>query len=356
MRTRRVVWLSTSLETRGGVASFVRGVQGTSLWDEWDVRHVATHRDGSVASRIFAFMVGGTEFLWGLMIHRPGLVHLHMASYGSFVRKSILAWIARAFGVPVIIHVHGGGFRDFVRATPRVFRSYIRATLSHADVVIALGESWARRLEEIAPHARVVVVPNGVTPHCPVAQPERTARVRVLFMGDISVEKGVFVLLDAWAQMSRELGTSAQTELVLAGDGLLERAECQIDDLGLRDQVRLLGWVAPAEVEGLLQGSQVLTLPSFQEGQPMAVLEAMARGLCVVASDVGGVPDLIDAESGVLVPPGDVEALAAALGRVVTNEGDRVRLGAQALQRVRDRFDVEQTGRALDALYRELIP
>ncbi len=337
------------------MAAYVRTVRETPLWDEWDVRHVSTHRDGSVTVRILAFLAGGATFLWTLVTHRPGLVHLHMASYGSFARKSVLAWIARAFGVPVIIHVHGGGFHDFVSAMPRGVRAYIRATLGHADVVIALGDSWAQRLREIAPRARVVVVPNGVVPRRPVSQPEGGARVRVLFLGDISEAKGIFVLLEAWARMSGELGTDPGAELVLAGDGLLDRVAHEVDELGLGDSVRMVGWVPPVDVDALLQSAQVLVLPSFQEGQPMAVLEAMARGLCVVASAVGGVPDLIDAESGVLVPAGDVSALASGLKRVVTAEGDRVRLGDGALARVRDTFDVEQTGRALDSLYRELV-
>lgn len=353
--SRRVIWVSTSTRTRGGVAGYVRAVSATPLWDDWDVGHVATHRDGSVATRMVAFATGTAKLVWMLVRDPPALVHLHMASQGSFARKSVLAWVAKAFGVPVIIHVHGGGFHDFVRALPAGLRAYARATLGHADVVIALGEGWASRLRTIAPRARVVTVPNGVVPGQPVAQPEEGARVRVVFLGDISDAKGVFVLLHAWARMARELGGDPRAELLLAGDGMLDRAERQIDDLGLCDQVRVLGWVAPVDVDALLRSSQVLTLPSFQEGQPMSVLEAMARGMCVVASDVGGVPDLIDAESGVLVPAGDAEALATALKRVITDEEDRVRLGGRALQRVRDTFDVEQTGQALDALYRELV-
>jgi glycosyltransferase involved in cell wall biosynthesis len=329
-------------------------MRATAVWAAWDVQHIPTHRNGTKPERINAFASGASRFLWVLVTQRPALVHLHMSSYGSFARKSVLAWIARGFRVPVVIHVHGSGFHDFVAALPWVLRAYARATLTSADVVVALGDTWARRLEEIAPRARVVAVPNGVMPHSPVAQPPGGERVRVLFLGEISAQKGTFVLLDAWQQVMRSVGVDS-AELWLAGGGDLEQARRHKQDLGLGDEVQLLGWVPPEDVEALLHASQVLTLPSFQEGQPMAVLEAMARGLCVVASNVGGIPDLIDEDSGILVPAGDVAALATALAHVITDEAARVRLGCRALNRVRTEFDVAQTGRALDVLYRQLI-
>jgi glycosyltransferase involved in cell wall biosynthesis len=88
----------------------------------------------------------------------------------------------------------------------------------------------------------------------------------------------------------------------------------------------------------------------------MAVLEAMANGLCVVVTEVGGLPDLVDATCGVLVPVDDPQALAAALASVIENHEQRARLGEQALRRVRERFDVDVTWRALDALYQEVMP
>lgn len=349
----RVVWLSTSTETRGGVASYVRGMQATPLWDRWDVCHIATHRDGSVAARARAFARGAVTFLWTLAARPPALVHLHMASRGSFVRKSILSWMAHGRGLPVVIHVHGGGFQDFYRASPALIRAYIRATLDHADVIIALGSSWAGRLGEIVPHARVVVVPNGVTPRALAGQPVPHDPVRVLFLGDVTVEKGAFALLEAWGRRERP-ATGPTAELVLAGDGAVEEARRVVEEQGLVGEVQVLGWVRPQQVDQLLSASQVLALPSFHEGQPMAVLEAMAGGLCVVASDVGGIPDLLGDDCGVLVPVGDVDALVCALDRVVGDEAERVRLGTRAWQRVRADFDIDTTWRALDALYEEL--
>ncbi|WP_211435733.1 glycosyltransferase family 4 protein [Trujillonella endophytica] len=335
------------------MATYVRTMQRTPLWGEWDIRHVATHRDGSVATRVIVFLGGATAFVRELLLHRPAVVHLHTASYGSFARKSLLAWAARGARVPVVLHVHGGAFRDFYRAAPWLVRRYVRATLQMADAVVALGETWQRMLQEISPGARVVVIPNAVRPGAPVEQPGPGETVRVLFLGSIHEAKGAFLLLDAW----RRLGDARRgppADLVMAGNGAVDEARAKVADLGLADQVRVTGWVPQRQVETLLRGSHVLVLPSFAEGQPMALLEAMAQGLCVVASSVGGIPDLIDGECGVLVPPGDGDALVAALCTVLADPELRSRLGGRALDRVRERFDVDRVWRAIDGLYEDV--
>jgi glycosyltransferase involved in cell wall biosynthesis len=95
-------------------------------------------------------------------------------------------------------------------------------------------------------------------------------------------------------------------------------------------------------------------LPSRSEGQPMAVLEAMARGLCVIASDVGGLHEMIGGGYGVIVPPDDIDAIADALRRVIDDRDLRARYGAAAYARVEAHFDVRAVSRRIDALYREV--
>jgi glycosyltransferase involved in cell wall biosynthesis len=353
MSNPRTLWASTSTETRGGVATYVRTMQRTPLWDKWDIRHIVTHRNGSVVARVTTFMTGIGSFVRELVVRRPAVVHLHTASRGSFARKSFLAWLSRSVGVPVVIHVHGAAFKEFYRRSPRLLQFYIRVTLEGADAVIALGETWAGALRQIAPSARIAVVSNAVEPRTPVDQPGPGEPVHVLFLGEIEDRKGAFLLLDAWSQLA-DLSLPGGADLVMAGGGAVARAQNRVEELGIADQVQVTGWVAPAQVEPLLSGSHVLVLPSTFEGQPMAVLEAMAHGLCVVATDVGGVSDLVD-DCGVLLPVGGLTSLVDALRQVISDTERRAKLGSRAFQRVQERFDVNLTWRALDALYEELV-
>jgi glycosyltransferase involved in cell wall biosynthesis len=354
-RLGRVLWVSTSLRTRGGVSSCVRMLRDTPLWDAWAVDHVATHREGSALTRVLAFGRGMVAFLAALATKRPDLVHLHTASYGSFARKAVLAWIARVAGVPVVLHVHGGKFGIFYERAPRLLKVVIRTTLTRADAVVALGDRWAERLLAIAPEARVTVIPNAVRPR-EIRPRAGDEPVHVVFLGEIGDHKGAFMLLDAWSRIVSDPRCAGAAHLTLAGNGEVERARQAVERLGLAGSVRVTGWLPPAQAHDLVGSAQVLALPSRNEGQPMAVLEAMASGVCVVASNVGGLPDLIESgTTGLLVPPGEVEALVAALQHAITDHDARARLGRAALERVRTEFDAAVVWQRIDALYREVL-
>lgn len=358
MADQRALWVSTSTETRGGIASYVRAMQQTPLWGDWNIRHVTTHRDGSPAAKIAAFARGAVQFVVELIRFRPNVIHLHASTRGSFVRKAILFWISRPARVPVVLHMHGSGFQADYENSPGAVQAMIRATLCRASAFVPLGEVWAARMRVIAPTARITSIPNGVRLARRTAQPPPGEPTRVVFLGRIGDHKGTFTLLDAWAKLSCDPGFSIRGQysatLTIAGDGDVVRARQYSRDLGLEDTVAVHDWLSESEVGEMLDHAQVLVLPSRNEGQPMAVLEAMARGLCVIASDVGGLPEMIGADGGMLIPPDDPEAIVAALRKVVDNRELRTRYGDAAYSRVQNHFDTSAIARRLDALYREV--
>lgn len=348
-----MLWVSTSLQTRGGVSSYVRGMSATALADHWNIAHLATHRDGTSCHKIAQFARSIVVFGYLAVRDRPALVHLHVASRGSFLRKYIIFSLARAARLPVIAHIHGAEFDVFYASSPRLVQRAIRDMLAHSAAVVALGESWGRRLAEMEPRANVAVIPNPARPVAGVDQPAADQPVVVLFLGRIDDSKGVWALIEAWAKMLAHGGRPAR--LTLAGDGELERARAMIDDLGVSETVTVAGWVEPTEIPGLLRSAQILVLPSRCEGQSMAVLEAMANGMCVVVTPVGGMPELVANGCGILVPTDDVGALATALQDVTSNDRKRTQLGDAALQRIRDEYDIDVIWRRFDCLYHEVI-
>ena len=191
-----------------------------------------------------------------------------------------------------------------------------------------------------------------------VTQPARGAPVHMVFLGRIGDRKGAFRLLEAWAQLAldRDSGAGRQRAAILtiAGDGEVERARRRIRELRLEDTVELREWLSESDVDELLDRAHVLVLPSRNEGQPMAVLEAMARGLCVVASGVGGLQEMIGGGSGVIVPPDDIDAIADASRLVIDDCDLRARYGAAAYARVEADFDARAVSRRIDAVYREV--
>lgn len=350
---KRVLWVSSSVsKSHGGIVTFVQNMRDTELSTAWAIGHVATHRDGSAGVRVIYFARGFCAFIFELIIRRPRIVHLHTSYGGSFFRKGLLAWVSRMFRIPTIFHIHGSIFHEFYDNSRPSIKRVIRATLERADAVIALGEIWAARLREIAPNARVEVIPNAIQLQKPVDQALHDA-LRVVFLGKLCERKGTFSLLDAWAAV-KKMSAIPPSQLILAGDGLVDRAREQAYELAINDSVEIRGWLDSAETSDLLARSHILVLPSLNEGQPMAILEAMSRGLCVVATNVGGVPELLGNSAGLLIDPGNTRALEEALAFALSDQSARSRMGAHAYSRAAGKFNVDAIAMQFDQLYRRI--
>ena len=177
------------------------------------------------------------------------------------------------------------------------------------------------------------------------------AAPRLVCVGRLCEQKGQLLLVQA---LQRVLAQGVALELVLAGDGEL-RAEIEalIERLGLRSQVRITGWIGSAEVRAEIVAARALVLPSFAEGLPVVIMEAMALRRPVITTFVAGIPELVrDGENGWLVPAGDIDALASAIQACLAASPDVLeRMGAAAHRRVLERHDIDREAAKLAALF-----
>jgi glycosyltransferase involved in cell wall biosynthesis len=245
----------------------------------------------------------------------------------------------------------------FWRIKRRIFKG------SAAIIANAKAGAAAAASRSGVPRERFDVIPNGILPIAPLAEEQRQAlrasldlpagRTLGLFVGRLVVQKNVPCLLRA---MSR-LPAAARPYLVMAGDGpLRSEIEAQRLQLNLQDDVHLLG--ERTDARKLMGAADFLVLPSAYEGMSNVVMEGMASGCPVVASDVGGNPELVeDGLTGLLFPNDDDAALAQCLERLTADPALRSRLSAQALQRMQTRYSVESLVTSTMAVYdRCLLP
>lgn len=349
----RVLQLGPALAVRGGVSSVERLICDY-LPQYVSMRHVATMDESSFIGRARVFARAVRELHGELASLDPVIVHLHFASRGSTLRKMILAEMVLRAGRPLVLHAHGAEFDEFHRRLPSALRRKVNRTLQQANVVIALSTQWRDFFIEECElsTSSVTVLPNPVRWN--PEPPNRAGRTRVQFLslGRHSGRKGSYDLVNAFAALPRSL--RARSRLVLAGDGDVEGVRRLAAPLG--DSVRVLSWVDAAERNRLLESSDVFVLPSRAEGLPMALLEAMASGLAVIVTPVGGIPDAVTAGvEGVFVEPGRVEQLTAAMARMLTDESERLAHGRRAHARARQ-FDVQTYARRLGDLYQRIAP
>lgn len=346
---RSVLMVGTDLATNGGISTVVRSYVESGLFQAVDCRYLVTHREGSAFTKMKA---AGSAFVQAFALMARGgapLLHVHMSSRASFWRKSVVCMIAIVMRRPYVLHAHGSEFMKFYddECGPRAKRA-VSFIIGRAVLVLALSEQWREHLTRIAPGARVEILPNAV-PLPQLAETPRTSPPVVLFLGRLGRRKGTFDLINAFAKTLEQV---PDAQLVCAGDGAIAEALALAERLGIRDKVECPGWLSPAVTRERLGLATIFILPSYAEGLPMALLEAMSWALPVIATPVGGIPQAVrHGENGLLVSPGNVQEIADALIRLLTNPAERARLGGAARRTVEESFSLQAAIKQLLKIY-----
>lgn len=336
-------------DAQGGIAAVLRGVRGATSPPGVQLRYVVTYREGSATRKLVTAVLGLSVVIRLCATHRIDVLHLHASSGPSFWRKSAALVIGRTFKINVIMHIHGSDFDTFMKGGRRLRRRAIRTVLNHAQVVIALSPEWRSKLIAVTA-ADVRVVPNGVAVGAGGTRASRCGLI--VSLGRLGKRKGTFDLIDAMGGLS-----APHAKLVLAGDGDHAKARHVAERVGVGNKVTIAGWLSPDERDKLLDQACIFVLPSYAEGLPMALLEAMAHGIPVIATPVGGIPQAIrDGENGLIVTPGDTTALSDRLELLLGDRALRERLGAAGRQTVQDSFSIDTSLVSLVAIYRSLCP
>ena len=346
------VALMVCTRARGGMRSVVEAYERDGLLQRWGFEMLWTHREGSVPARVGIALSAYLRLLKLLAAKQVSLLHVHAAMRGSFWRKSLFASTARRFGVPTIFHLHGSEMKGFYDSLSTFGRAAVKRSLERAETVIVLSESWRSFVAQIAPRARVEVVNNYVALPAEAAPATPAGEFSILFLGVLGRRKGIYDLLDCWPAVKAAIPAA---RLLVGGNGEIEQAKARAKALGIVDSVDFLGWIDGSRKTALMQHADVFVLPSYNEGLPMSVLEAMSWRTAVVTTRVGGIPEVIsDGHDGMLIEAGDITALAAALICLGNNPELRCHLGSAGRKRVEDSYSSMSILPRLESIYRRL--
>ena len=343
----------------GGMATVLADLGASKLSDQVELvlfNTAKTTREGRKLTEALTSKLSLWSAWWRLLKARPNTIaHIHTCSGFSFFLDGVLLSLAKLRGVPVVLHIHGASFDQFLDNLNPILLAVARCFCRRCVFIVVLSESWETALRQRLGDLPFRVVANGV----PMLETSartlpKQGELKLLFLGNLSERKGVFDLLEVMP-----LVKNAVLHLVGGEEqaGFTAKISQLIAEKQLQQRIKLHGVKTGLEKLAFFQNADIFILPSYAEGLPMSLLEAMMCGLPVIVSDVGGIPAVIsDTENGFLITAGNCRQIAETLQRLIDDPDLRRKIGRAARQRCLAEFSTDAVVDKLLKLYRQIYP
>jgi len=313
---------------------------------------VYTYPDATDKNKLIYFAIALYKIAKKLSIDdQIDIVHIHSASKGSFLRKSLVLLMAKAFSKKVVFHIHGGGFKEFF-AVSKIRAKLILYILRKADKVICLTDEWHGYfcsnlgLYNVQVVANPIELPNIQKSHL------HNGVINMLFLGAIVKSKGIFDLIAYLSTNSYFINN--KLHLHIGGEGDLIQLYSFLEDPQNREGIVYHGWVDSDKKGKLFQLADIFILPSYYEGLPMGVLEAMSYGKPIIATRVGGIPSVVKPGlNGWLYAPNNEKELDTIFEEIIKQPDLLQQYGANSRKEA-SRFAIPNILNQLDEIYNSI--
>ena len=333
---RKVLMLGPARNVKGGMTTVIDNYYNAGLNKIVELKYIETCNDSRNRALKFLKEIEG-KINFYKEIDKYDVVHIHMASRRSTFRKAKYAHIAKKKGKKVILHIHGGEYKIFYNECNEKQKEYIKETFNLADKIIVLSESWKQYFKSLVNEEKIVVISNAIK--IPNDFEKDFNRNELLFLGRIYEQKGIYDLLEAFSKLKNEF---SDIRLSICGDGELDKINKFIVENNLTSNIKCYGWVSGKEKEKLLTKSSIFLLPSYNEGMPMSILEAMAYKNIVITTNVGGI----------MIAPGNKEQLYIKIKDIIKDKNKKEKISENARRLIENKFDINKVIKKLIDIYR----
>ena len=347
-----ILLVSTSPSGKGGVASVVKTLLNSSLKEDHNFKHLTSHRDASKHIKLFSQICAYVSYPFLLKRNSIDIVHIHGSMKSSFFRKSYFLILGKLLGKKVIYHMHCAKIDEYFAARGYLKKKIVMWLMDRYDLIIALSSYWEEVLMQYTKTPirilyNPVLPPNGMFDGSLINE-----KKDVLFLGEVCDRKGVHDLLKV-AQIVG--GNNSGIKFHIGGNGDLAKYKKMAEDLSLENVV-WHGWVSGQDVDHLYEKSRLLFLPSYNEGLPMSILEAIAMGYPVVSTTVGGIPDsVIDGYNGFIHAPGDIQGFAQSILSICTDNPRAITFSDNSRKLADHKFAAHHIFDSLNQIYGGLM-
>lgn len=343
----KVLMIGPARSVNGGISGVVNNYYNAGLDKQIDLTYIGTMEDGS---KVHKLLVAAKALLkYVTVVSKCDIVHVNMASDVSIYRKMIFIQIASLCKKIVIIHQHGGHIEEFYyEKCNDSQRKNIQKVLNKAHKMLVIAPYLKDIFANIIEEEKIKVFPDAIKIP-PICEKDYSAQ-KILFLGRLCKEKGVGELIDAVAELRKSY---PELQLYLGGSWVDEDLKEKADSHGA--WIHKLGWIDKEKKEKYLKECNIFVLPSYFEGQSVALLEGMVYGCACVASDVGGIPQmLIHEKTGLLVPVKDTKGIKDAIGKLLSNVNLQRAYGEAARQKIEKEFNLDTNVKELVQIYQNI--
>lgn len=293
---------------RGGIAQVLWNYDNL-IFEEF--KFIENSRKSNSLINLFIAFIALIKVFVKLLIDKDiKIVHIHTASGISFKRSTYFLHLSKMFNKKVVMHIHGGGFKEYYNTHER----FVKKNLKKCDKIITLSEEWVNFYSSIGFES--TCVENVIQEPVILPSDKSDGIVHMLYLGLIVERKGIYDLLDVISSHRQEF--EGKIILHIGGNGEIEKLKTIIKHQTLDNIIKYEGWVDNEKKIELLNLCDVFVLPSYVEGLPLSILEAMSYNLSIISTPVGGIPSLVhDKENGLLFKAGDKEGLYNAINSLV---------------------------------------
>ena len=315
---KKVLMIGPARNVKGGLTTVVDNYYQYGLNEKVILKYIESCCDKNIFLKFIKEILGIFQFIFCL--NKFDIIHIHVASRRSTFRKILYIKISKFYNKKVVLHIHGGGFREFFdNEISSQKRKYIKKWFNKADKIIVLSEEWKLYFSKIIDDKKIVVMYNGVNiPN----DFEKKFNEKILFMGRICEEREI--------------------------DDFIKKYQ-------LEDNVIKHGWINGDSLKTQLIDNSIFVLPSYFEAMPMSILEAMAYKNIVIATCVGGIPQVIeDNINGFLIRPGDVQSMESIIEGIINSDVYQKNIPIEARKTIIEKFNIKRNIKELVKIYSEI--
>ncbi|EPY2308998.1 glycosyltransferase family 4 protein [Clostridium sporogenes] len=345
---KNICMIGPNINLNGGIATVIKQYMNSDIRNKYNLIAVSSYGN----RRIKEFIKGIYKYKKFLSEGKVDLVHIHTASRGSFYRKSLFIDITPK-NIPIVLHIHGGGFIEFYDKSPFFIQTRIKKIMKRAFKIVVLSKNFKMDLINRfnLEKDKICIIYNGINineKHIDF----HNKKLQILYMGKLNESKGIYDLLKIIPNIYSKY---PKVKFIIAGNGEIDRVKHIVRVTNIEKCTHIVGWIDGKIKDKYLHESSILVMPSHFEAFGISIIEAMKCGLAIVANEVGGIPDIINHDvNGKLVQSGNLKQLEEALGEYIKNEKLTKKIGLMNSEMVK-KFDITNSIRQIQEIYEELL-